>query len=350
MPHDSPSTTLACERCGAAHSMAVEGLCSQCLLRLALVSEPEAERFEAAAPALTPGASVAGQRLGNYELIEEIFRGGMGIVYRARQVNAGRVVAVKVMLPALVHIKGMRERFRREIEAVAHLDHPGILPIFEVDEHAGLPLFSMKFAERGSLAERIPALAGRWREIAALVVRLAQAVEYAHGRGVLHRDLKPANILFDAHDAPMIADFGLARFRDAEGGLTLPASALGSPNYMAPEQAQGIPGAVGPRTDVYGLGAILYETLTGEPPVVAADLRETLRRVVSQSPRPCHELAPEVPRALEAITMRCLEKQSDARPTSAAELARDLQNWLANPTQAGVPGPAAKRPWWRLFV
>jgi serine/threonine protein kinase len=147
----------------------------------------------------------------------------------------------------------------------------------------------------------------------------------------------------------MIGDFGLARFRDAEGGLTLPASALGSPNYMAPEQAQGIPGAIGPRTDVYGLGAILYELLTGEPPVAAADLRETLRRVAAQPPRPCHELAPGVPLGLEAIALRCLAKDANARPASAAVLAQELEAWISNP-DAPVTAPTTKRPWWRLFV
>ncbi len=308
--------------------MSVEGLCSACLLRLAMVEEPIPSDAIESLPRLDQASAIQGQSIGNYELLDEISRGGMGIVYRARQVNAGRVVAVKVMLPQLLPIAGMRERFRREIEAVARLDHPNILPIYEVGEHAGLPYFSMKLAEHGSLDQRVATIDGKWREIAGLVAVLAHAIEHAHSRGILHRDLKPANILFDSQDTPMVADFGLAKLRIMEGGLTIPASALGSPNYMAPEQVSVEFGELGPRTDVYGLGAILYELLTGRTPIAGEDALETLRLLPVRRPRPCREIRDDVPVDLESIALKCLAKSPAERYDSAEALAADLQRWL----------------------
>lgn len=323
---------VRCPQCGASMSSSVAGLCGACLLRLATLDEQPAPDENEDLARVDEWLKVKGQRIGNYELLDEIARGGMGIVYRARQVNASRVVALKIMLPQLLSVAGMLERFRCEVEAVARLDHPGILPIYEVGEHAGLPLFSMKFAEGGSLHGRLAPLAGQWQQIAALVARVARAVEHAHGRGILHRDLKPANILFDTHDTPMVADFGLAKIRLAEGGLTLPAAALGSPNYMAPEQVNAEFGEIGPPTDVYGLGAILYELLTGCPPVAGSDALETLRLVATQRPRPGVEIRSDIPADLDAIALKCLAKRPTDRYATALDLALDLERWMTTGT------------------
>jgi TolB-like protein/Flp pilus assembly protein TadD len=310
----------SCSKCGASAATQIDGLCAACLIRLAaLPAEPE--------PRPEP-AEFGGSQLGQYELLEEIARGGMGIVYRAGQLSLNRIVALKVLLPQLAAHPGMRERFRREVEAVAKLDHPGILPVYEVGEAAGLPYFSMKLAEGGALDRRLDEYAGRWRDIAQLVVKLAQAVDHAHGRGILHRDLKPANILFDSHGAPMIADFGLARLTAGNALLTVPTMALGSPNFMAPEQVSAEFGELGPRTDVYGLGGILYQLLTGQPPVQGQDAFETLRLVSTHPPASGTQRRPDMPGDLDAIAQKCLAKKAADRYDSAAHLAADLERWL----------------------
>ena len=326
-----------CPSCGASQSNNISGLCGACLLRLAtldgsndsgefLSGEP---RGDSLADSLDDPALVAGQRIGNYELLDEIARGGMGVVYRARQLTAGRIVAVKVMLPHLLHLKGMLQRFRLEIEAIAKLDHPGILPIYEVGEHSGLPFFSMKFAEGGDLAHRADSLRGDWRSIAQIVSGVAHAIEHAHQRGVVHRDLKPANILFDAAGVPMVADYGLAKFRAQDRGLTLPATALGSPQYMAPEQVSTKYGEIGPASDIYSLGAVLYELLTGQTPIAGGDALQTLGRVVTEVPASGSHLQPNLPRELDAVALKCLQKRPEQRYASAADVARDLERWLA---------------------
>jgi len=315
-------------------------MCGGCLLRLATV-DPEAEAAAEAAPTSLAGfeewLKLKGQRIAGYELLDEIARGGMGIVYRARQVAAGRTVALKLMLPHLMHLPGMRQRFRHEVEAAAQLDHPGILPIYEVGEHAGLPFYSMKFAEGGSL-DRRTGLTGDWRGIARILLQLAPAVEYAHRKGILHRDLKPANILFDAAGAPMIGDFGLAKFRSVDHGLTVPAAAFGSPNYMAPEQISAQFGEPGPATDVYGLGAVLYEMLTGRPPIQGEDAAATMRLVPTQTPPAGRSIRADIPADLDAIALKCLAKQPARRYASAAALAVDIETWLRGTPTVAVRG------------
>ncbi len=324
------SASSRCPECGASMSSGIDGLCGACLLRLATLDlESETSAAEpVAASGFEEWLKLKGQRIAGYELLDEVARGGMGIVYRARQVAAGRTVALKLMLPHLMHLPGMRRRFRHEVEAVAQLDHPGILPVYEVGEHAGLPFYSMKFAEGGSLDRRKAELQGDWRRIAGIVAEIAGAVEYAHGKGILHRDLKPANILFDAASIPMVGDFGLAKFRAVEQGLTVPATAFGSPNYMAPEQISAQFGEPGPATDVYGLGAVLYELLTGRPPIHGEDAAEIMRRVPTQLPLSGLAIRPDIPADLNAIALKCLAKQPAQRYASAASLGLDLQTWL----------------------
>ncbi len=317
-----------CSSCGAPLSTSIDGLCGACLMRLAMLDSGSPEDRTSIDQPFEGWPSVTGRRIGNYELVDEIARGGMGIVYRARQLTAGRIVALKVMLPYLLHLPNMLQRFRQEVEAVAQLDHVGILPIYEVGEYAGLPFFSMKFADGGGLDGRIDKLKFAWREIAAIMAKVARAVEHAHGRGVLHRDLKPANILFDAAGEPLVADFGIAKFRAHDRALTLPASALGSPHYMAPEQISAQFGEIGPASDIYSLGAVLYELLTGQPPIVGDDPLKTLHLVPTYVPLSGTKTSPELPIDLDAIALKCLAKRPAERYASAAALASDLERWL----------------------
>jgi serine/threonine-protein kinase len=298
------------------------------LLRLGLADPEPAQDAPAESWPSQDSLQFKSSRIGGYELLEEVARGGMGIVYRARQRQPTRVVALKMMLPFLAASRGMRERFRVESDAIARLDHPGILPIYEAGEHDGLPYFSMKFADGGSLEKQAAQLAGQWRSIAEIIVKVAEAIQHAHDRGVLHRDLKPGNILFDGRGEPMVADFGLAKYRSADQRLTLPASVLGSPEYMAPEQVSDTFGTVGPATDVYSIGAVLYELLTGKPPIHGQDAISTLRLVSTEIPESGLRTNPSIPPPLDGIARKCLEKDPARRYASAAALAADLGRWL----------------------
>ena len=293
----------------------------------------------AAAPDLPPHV------VGDYELLIEIARGGMGVVFRARQRSANRVVALKMILAG--HLAGPADvrRFRTEAEAAANLDHPNILPVYEVGEHAGRPYFSMKLAPGGSLADRVPELVADPHAAAALVARLARAVHFAHRRGILHRDLKPANVLLDADGNPLITDFGLAKRTGADSGVTQSGAIVGTPSYMAPEQARGGK-QVTTAADVYSLGAILYELLAGRPPFRAESVMDTLLQVMDQPPPDPCSVNPEADRDLCAIALKCLEKDPAARYESADDLADDLDRWAAGePTRARPLGPAAQA--WR---
>jgi TolB-like protein/Tfp pilus assembly protein PilF len=312
-------------------------------MRLATGESAEAVTEAESLPANGGGAleewlRIRGRRIGHCELLDEIARGGMGIVYRARQLTAGRLVAVKVLLPQLLNVPGMLQRFRNEAQAVAQLDHPGILPIYEVGEHDGLPFFSMKFAEGGGLDRRLTSLQGDWTGIATVMLKVTHAIEHAHERGILHRDLKPANILFDGRGEPMVADFGLAKFRALDRTLTLPATALGSPNYMAPEQISAQFGEIGPACDVYSLGAVLYELLTGRPPILGKDALDTMRLVPTQQAESGVRTRPDVPVGLDSIAMKCLAKLPADRYDSAKALAADIQRYLDGVPVAARPG------------
>jgi serine/threonine-protein kinase len=268
------------------------------------------------------------ERVGDYLLLEEIARGGMGVVYKAKHTGLGRVVALKMILSGSMATPAERARFRREAELAANLDHPNIVPIYEVHDHDGILYFSMKLIDGGNLAHNREFYDKHPRAIARLMVTLSRAVEYAHGKGFIHCDLKPSNILIDRHRLPQITDFGLARRASEDSSLTATGAILGTPNYMAPEQASGKRRSIGPTTDVYGLGAILYELLTGRPPFRTPTMMETVVQVLERDPIPPRELAGGVPRDLETICLKCLEKMPEDRYPTAQALADELERYL----------------------
>jgi WD40 repeat protein len=289
------------------------------------------------------GADFLG-RLGRYELLEEIAHGGMGVVYRARDPTLNRVVALKLMLSG--HFAGEQElkRFRVEAEAAARLDHPNIVPIYEFGALEGRPFLSMRFVNGASLAnhprdtpmDAVPA--------AKLMSTLARAIHYAHQHSVLHRDLKPANVLLDAADEPHVTDFGLAKcLDDSNHDLTSSGAMVGSPNYMSPEQAAGRPELLTTAADIYSLGAIMYELLTGRPPFRADTPLETMRKVMEEAPVAPHLLNKSVDRDLETICLKCMEKEPVRRYGSAEALAEDLERWLRKEPIHARPITSAER-------
>ncbi len=262
-----------------------------------------------------------------YEILSELGRGGMGVVYLARQTRLGRLVALKMILDSGHARSDDLQRFRTEAEAIARLQHPNIVQIFEVGERVGLPFFSMEFCPGGNLDLKLAVTPLPPQEAAQLAEKLARAVQAAHQANVIHRDLKPANVLLAADGTPKITDFGLARKLD-EAGLTQTGAIMGTPSYMAPEQAAGLK-QLTPAVDVYGLGAVLYECLTGRPPFRASTPLATVMQVLEGQPAPPRLLNPQVPRDLETICLKCLEKEPRHRYATAAELADDLGRFLA---------------------
>ncbi len=345
-----------CLKCGAPlTSDARGGFCPKCLFAQARAGESDdlsqASQIDpsSAAAAKASGSSdhvststATGLPLprtfGDYELLEEIARGGMGIVYRARQVSLGRIVAVKMLLFGPLASPEFVKRFRAEASAAASLQHPNIVAIHEVGVHQGQQYFAMDYVEGQSLAKLISGFGFRisdFKRAARYLKTVAEAIHYAHERGILHRDLKPSNVLIDANDQPRVMDFGLARRLEGDSELTVTGQVLGSPNYMPPEQAVARRGKVSRRSDVYSLGAMLYHLLTGRPPFVGEALTDTLEQVLNAEPVSPRLLNPIVPRDLETICLKCLEKEPDKRYTTAQALADELGRFLNNePIQA----------------
>lgn len=288
---------------------------------------------DASNPPTGPGTKI--RYFGDYELLEEIARGGMGVVYRARQQSLNRLVALKMILSGHLASEAEVKRFRTEAEAAANLDHPHIVPIYEVGEHEGLHYFAMRLVEGGNLAQQIGRFGNDLTSAARLMVTVAQAVHHAHQRRILHRDLKPSNILLDAEGQPHVTDFGLARLVTQDSDLTQSGSTMGTPNYMSPEQAQGRTKQLTTASDVFSLGAVFYQMLTGRAPFRADTPLETVRLVVEAEPVPPNSVNRKVDRDLETICLKCLEKEPDKRYGSAEAFAGDLERWLAHePIQA----------------
>src|SRR6184192_1356030 len=356
-----------CPKCGAEiPADAPEGGCPGCLLATGLGLLPDApvaagdnggsaENVEANAAVAASHSKKAARaaemlgELGDYELLEEVGRGGQGVVFRARQKSLNRTVALKVISLGQWASKAHLKRFRREAEAAASLDHPCIVPIYEVGERDGSCYFSMKFVEGGQLDEVVRRKLMSIRQAAELIAKIARTVHYAHEHGILHGDIKPGNILLDAKGEPHLTDFGLARLLEAESTVTRTREVLGTPSYMAPEQASGETTKLGKATDVYGLGAVLYQLLTGQPPFAGGTTYETIRLLLNTEPRKPRALNHKIDRDLSTICLKCLEKDPKRRYSSALALAEDLERWLKHePIAARHVGPLVRgRKWVR---
>src|SRR5262245_9576390 len=296
-----------------------------------------------AAPSMPVPQGASLPRIPGYEVEALLGRGGMGVVYRARHLRLNRPVALKMLLAGAYAEPDLRARFQREAEAVASLRHANIVQVHDVGDHEGRPYFTMEFVEGGSLAQALAGTPQPARQAAALLATLAEAVQVAHQGGILHRDLKPANILLTADGTPKIADFGLARHGDGGPALTLSGARIGTPSYMAPEQALGKASRMGPATDLYALGALLYEMLTGRPPFRGETAAETERQVISEEPVAPSRLNPKVPRDLETICLKCLHKDPERRYASAAGLAEDLHRFQRREPIAARPAGLLER-------
>ncbi len=325
---------VACPQCGSGWRIR-RGLCLSCLLSQGLGADNhDSESLEDVLGEIE--VSDADWRVGNYQILEEIGRGGMGVVYQVRQRRSRRIVALKRILSYHADSQETLVRFRREAEAAASLDHPSILPIYEVSEdEEGLPFFSMKFAGGGSLVEAAPALRSEPRRAVVLIAKVALAVQYAHVKGILHRDLKPGNVLLDGHGEPMVSDFGLAKWLDATSDLTHTLTIFGTPGYIAPEQASGSAANIPAAADIYSLGAILFNLLTGRPPFLGAHALAVIHQAAEKPAPKLRTLAPTLDRDLETICAKCLEREPNARYHSAGDLAQDLELWLEGRPIAG---------------
>ena len=305
------------------------GVCVSCLLREGLERGDEVSQASYQSVLAEVDAPHKSWFLGNYEILEQIGCGGMGVIYRARQRHSRRIVAVKRVLSYRADSHGALQRFRREAQAVASLDHPNILPIYEVSESQdGLPFFSMKLAEKGSLHENTASLRNEPRKCVQLMAKVARAVEYAHSRGVLHRDIKPGNILLNDRGEPLVSDFGLAKLLDGNNDLTRSLTTFGTAGFIAPEQAGGAASDFTPGADVYSLGAVLFAVLAGRPPFLGSNPVSVIRKASETQAPKLRSVAPSLDRDLETICARCLERNPKARYQSAKDLAADLERWL----------------------
>jgi len=304
------------------------------------------ERLLSARPA--HAISAAKEKLGSFgdsELLEEIARGGMGIVYKARQKRLDRIVALKMIISGDLAGAEEVQRFKAEAEAAAQLDHPHIVPVFDVGEIGGRNYLTMGFVEGQSLKQRLSEGPLPPREAAELMATVSRAIQYAHEQEIIHRDLKPANILLDQSGHPRVTDFGLAKRAGRDSGLTATGQVMGTPSYMPPEQASGNASDVGPLADVYSLGATLYHVLTGRPPHQAATVVQTLRQVLQEEPLPLRQLNTAIPRDLETVCLKCLEKAPEKRVSSAGELAEELQRYLRGEPIIARPISSPERLW-----
>ncbi|HYY12946.1 MAG TPA: serine/threonine-protein kinase, partial [Chthoniobacterales bacterium] len=334
-----------CRKCGAIIPPdAPQQACGACLLETGLGA------FETDSDAdvdLTPSVSPMLMDFGDYELLEQIGRGGQGVVFRARQKSLNRIVALKVIALGHWATASHLKRFRLEAEAAASLDHPCIVPIYDIGEREGSCYFSMKLVQGGQLDEVVRREPMSLRRAAELIAKLARTVHYAHERGILHRDIKPGNILLDGQGEPHLTDFGLARLVETESTVTRTMEVLGTPSYMAPEEAAGQTKNITAATDVYGLGAVFYELLTGHPPFAGGTTYQTIRMVLETEPRKPRFWNPKVDVDLETICLKCLEKDSARRYPSALALAEDLERWLHHePIQARRIGPFTRTTKW----
>ena len=327
-----------CDKCGAKiFTDKVPQYCPACLLESGLLQRDES------APQDEPILA----EFGDYELLEEIGRGGQGIVYRARQKSLNRLVALKIVGLGHRATETHLKRFRREAEAAARLQHPRIIPIYEIGERDGACYFSMKLEEGGQLDQVVRRGNISLRRAAEIMASLARTVHYAHERGILHRDIKPGNILLDAQGEPHLADFGLVRLVESDSTVTRTMEVLGTPSYIAPEQAAGQNAQVTSATDVYGLGAVFYQLLTGHPPFAGGTTYETIRLVLETEPRNPRLWNPKLDRDLTTICLKCLEKDPSRRFKSALELAEDLERWLKHePIHARRTGLIARGSKW----
>lgn len=323
-----------CSRCGSVlNDSTPEGYCLSCLLR---------EGLGDVGNVLLDGASL---RFGNYELLDKIGQGGMGVVYRARQVNLDRLVAVKLLPFSRFSGPEAVQRFQAEASAAAGLQHPNIVAIHDVGEQDGQHFFSMDLIEGQTLAELVREEPLPAKRAATYLKTIAETVHYAHQHGILHRDLKPSNVLVDAQDQPRVTDFGLAKRVDGDSQVTLTGQVIGSPSYIPPEQALGKPGEVSRQSDVYALGAMLYHLLTGRPPFQGRTITETLNQVLNHEPVAPRSLNRSIPRDLETICLKCLEKESSRRYATAQDFADDLSRFLQNKPIQARPVGAAGRAW-----
>jgi WD40 repeat protein/predicted Ser/Thr protein kinase len=342
--------TRTCPECNAPLPLdAPDGACPHCTLRAALgfadAEHPtgSAETVVIAKPLGEDDGALP--RFGDYELLEEIARGGMGVVYRARQVSLDRIVAVKMLLFGPLASKEFVQRFRVEASAAASLQHPNIVAVHEVGVHQNQHYLVMDYIAGQTLSKLSGGQPLPPRAAATYVKTIAEAIHFAHERGVLHRDLKPSNVLIDLNDEPHVTDFGLAKRLDADSDLTLSGQVLGSPNYMSPEQATGKRGKVGRYSDVYSLGAILFHLLTGRPPFVAETASETIQLVLEREPFTPRSLVAGLPRDLETICLKCLQKEPAKRYATAQGLAHDLGHFLNDEPIQARPVSAPEKVW-----
>ncbi len=342
MASESTPAAPRCPKCGGARdALAPGGLCGGCLVARVLRDSGGEEKEVVAEETSSPAPRV----FGDYELLRELGRGGMGVVWEARQSAVGRIVALKVLRAGDFATETEVRRFQSEAEAAARLEHPNIVPVFDVGFAGGRPYFTMRRFDGGTLAAAAQRGPLPNERAADLTAKIARAIQHAHERGVLHRDLKPANVLLDASGEPHVADFGLALLAEGGGGLTASGAALGTPGFAAPEAAAGQPGAATTAGDVYGLGAILFFLLTGRAPFEGASAVETMRRVVSEEPPSPLALNSRADRDLSVIALQCLEKEPARRYASAAALADDLERWRRGEPILARPARAWERAW-----